>query len=42
MSTKVLMNVDEYLHASFEPDCEYVDGEVIERNIGEIPHGDVH
>lgn len=41
MSTKVLMDVEEYLHTSFEPDCEYVDGEVIERNMGEIPHGDV-
>jgi len=40
MSTKVLMDVDEYLHTSFEgPDCEYLDGEVVERNMGEIPHG---
>ena len=36
------MDVDEYLHTSFEgPDCEYLDGEVVERNMGEIPHGDV-
>jgi Uma2 family endonuclease len=42
MSTKVLMDVSEYLHTSFEgPDCEYVDGEIVERNTGEIPHGDV-
>jgi Uma2 family endonuclease len=40
MSAKVLMDVDEYLHTSFEgPDCEYLDGEVVERNMGEIPHG---
>jgi len=33
------MDVDEYLHTSFDgPDCEYLDGEVVERNAGEIPH----
>lgn len=33
------MNVDEYRHTSFNgPDCEYLDGEVVERNVGEIPH----
>src|SRR5438309_8142906 len=42
MPSKVLMDVEEYLHASFDgPDCEYLDGEVVERNMGEIPHGDV-
>ena len=42
MSTKVLMGVDEYLRTSFDgPDCEYLDGEVVERNMGELPHGDV-
>ena len=42
MSIKVLMGVDEYLRTSFDgPDCEYLDGEVVERNIGELPHGDV-
>jgi Uma2 family endonuclease len=42
MSTKVLMEVSEYLHTSFEgSDCEYLDGEIVERNMGEIPHGDV-
>jgi Uma2 family endonuclease len=40
MSTKVLMDVGEYLHTSFDgPDCEYLDGEVVERNMGELPHG---
>jgi Uma2 family endonuclease len=42
MSTKILMDVDEYLHTSFDgPDCEYLDGEVVERNMGELPHADV-
>jgi len=41
MSTKVLMDVEEYLHTSFEPDCEYLDGGIVERNMGEIAHADV-
>jgi len=42
MSTKVLMEVGEYLRTSFEgADCEYLDGEVVERNMGELPHSDV-
>ena len=42
MSTKVLMDVEEYLRTSFEgSDCEYLDGEIVERNMGEIPHSDV-
>jgi Uma2 family endonuclease len=33
------MTVEEYLHTPFEgPDRDYVDGEVVERNIGELPH----
>lgn len=39
MSTKVLMDAGEYLKTSFDgPDCEYLDGEIVERNMGEIPH----
>jgi Uma2 family endonuclease len=31
--------MEEYLHRSFDgADCDYVDGEVIERNMGELPH----
>jgi Uma2 family endonuclease len=42
MSTKVLMDVAEYLRTSFDgSDCEYLDGEIIERNLGQLPHGDV-
>jgi Uma2 family endonuclease len=38
----VLMDVGEYLRTSFEgSDCEYLDGEIVERNMGELPHGDV-
>jgi Uma2 family endonuclease len=39
MSTKVQMNVEEYLRTSFDgSDCEYLDGEIVDRNMGEIPH----
>jgi Uma2 family endonuclease len=42
MNTKVLMDVEEYLRTSFEgSDCDYLDGEVVERNMGELPHADV-
>lgn len=33
------MTVEEYLHTPFDgADRDYVDGEVIERNMGELPH----
>lgn len=39
MTTKVLMPVEEYLRTSFDgPDREYVDGEVVERNMGNETH----
>lgn len=42
MTTKTLMDVEEYLRTSFEgADCEYLDGEVVERNMGELPHANV-
>jgi Uma2 family endonuclease len=33
-----LISVDEYLHTVYEPDCDYVDGVVLERNVGEKDH----
>jgi Uma2 family endonuclease len=42
MSTKTLMTVEEYLHTSFEDgDCEFVDGEIVAKNMGEFGHGSV-
>lgn len=39
MDTRVLLTPEEYLRAQFDgPDRDYVDGEVIERNMGELPH----
>jgi hypothetical protein len=34
----VQMSLEEYLRASYHPDCDYVDGEVQERNWGEFDH----
>jgi Putative restriction endonuclease len=31
----------EYLHSTFEPDGEYVNGEIEERNVGEYDHNAV-
>ena len=38
MATNTLISVSEYLHTSYSPDCDYVDGEVLERNLGEFDH----
>ncbi len=33
------VSVREYLATSYRPDCEYVDGRIEERNLGEYDHG---
>src|SRR5579859_6547640 len=33
-----LISVREYLRTSYSPDCEYVDGRIEERNLGEKEH----
>jgi Uma2 family endonuclease len=39
MAVKTLMSVEDYLRTSFEGSgCEYLDGEIVERNMGEFPH----
>jgi len=38
MATPVLIPVSEYLNTTYRPDCDYVDGELKERNVGETPH----
>lgn len=35
------MSVEEYLSRSWSPDLEYVDGQLLETNLGEIDHGNV-
>jgi len=40
--TTSLVSVEEYLRTSFDgPDREFVDGEILERNVGENPHSEV-
>ena len=34
----VRIPVEEYLATSYRPDCDYVDGEIEERNVGEFDH----
>jgi len=38
MASRTLISVEEYLRTSYRPDCDYVDGEVLERNVGEKDH----
>src|SRR5271165_2986345 len=35
---ETLVPVEEYLSTSYDPDCEYVDGQLVERNVGDILH----
>ena len=38
MASRTLISVEEYLRTSYRPDCDYVDGEVVGRNLGEKSH----
>ena len=38
MQTGTLVSVEEYLHTSYSPDCEYLEGRILERNLGEYEH----
>ena len=39
MASTTAISVEEYLRMSFDgADCDYVDGEIVERNVGENPH----
>ncbi len=35
------LSVEQYLSSSYEPDAEYVDGQLEERNLGEFDHADL-
>jgi Uma2 family endonuclease len=39
MGATTLISVEEYLRTTYRPDCDYVDGQVLERNVGEKDHG---
>jgi Uma2 family endonuclease len=38
MATSTSVPVEEYLRSSYDPDMEYVDGALVERNVGERKH----
>jgi hypothetical protein len=38
MSAGVAISVEEYLNTTYSPDCDYSDGEVVQRNGGEKDH----
>lgn len=38
MAAATLVSVEEYLSTSYDPDCDYVDGELEDRNVGEKDH----
>jgi len=38
MQAATLISVSEYLSTTYRPDCDYVDGKIVERNVGEKDH----
>lgn len=38
MPAAALVPLSEYLETSYRPDCDYLDGELLERNVGEWDH----
>ena len=38
MGVSALISEQEYLHSDYQPDCEYADGILIERNVGTTEH----
>jgi len=41
MPSATQIPVSEYLESAYQPDCEYIDGEVLERNVGKWSHARV-
>jgi len=41
MSVKTLISVEEYLKTSYDPDMDYVDGVLTDRNVGEWLHSSI-
>jgi Uma2 family endonuclease len=41
MPRATLVSIEEYLSSSYEPDCDYVDGVIEERNLGEYDHSNL-
>jgi Uma2 family endonuclease len=41
VSTAILTSVEEYLATTYRPDCDYVDGVLVERNLGRKDHSNL-
>ena len=41
MAAGSLISLEEYLSTVYEPDCEYLDGELVKRNMGESVRGKI-
>jgi Uma2 family endonuclease len=41
MGAATLIPVEEYLNTSYDPDREFVDGQIVERNLGEKTHSTI-
>jgi Uma2 family endonuclease len=41
MATAALISVEEYLATSYSPDVELIDGQLVERNLGEYDHANL-
>jgi len=41
MATASLIPVSEYLRTTYRPDCDFIDGVIQERNVGEKPHSGI-
>ena len=41
MPAATRISVSEYLATSYRPDCDYIEGEILERNVGERSHSSV-
>lgn len=39
MAVGTLTSLDEYLRTSYDPDCDFIEGEILERNVGKRRHG---
>jgi len=38
MSNASVLSVNECLNTGYRPDCDYLDGELLERNVGKWDH----
>ena len=41
MSVAHAVSLEEYLHTTYRPDCDWIDGELRERNLGQFDHANL-